>query len=94
MKHRNLISKTAICLYLVLVAVLFTGCLPETTPRDLEPVINGQFKQPKAVHYPSTDYKVAAVVVDKDGNVWYIRMNAKGQVKDNKQLFNVSEYCH
>jgi len=26
MKRRNLISRTAICLYLVLVAVLLTGC--------------------------------------------------------------------
>ncbi len=80
--------------YILLVAVLFTSCIPSTKPKDLEPIISRQFKDAKAVYYPSSDYKAAAVIVDKNGNVWYVRLNATGELKDNKQLFNVSEYCH
>jgi hypothetical protein len=65
-----------------------------STPQDLEPIINGRFKDAKAVYYPSTDYKVSAIVIDKNGNVWYLRMNSSAEMRDEKQLFNVSEHCN
>lgn len=80
----------AIC---ILAAVLFQSCLTGGKPSDLQPIINGKFKDAKAVYYPSTDDKVAAIVIDKDGNVWYLRMNFFSQMRDEKQLFNVSQYC-
>ena len=90
---KNLRTKLSYALYTLLVAVLFTGCL-ESTPKDLQPIIDGRFKGAKAVYYPSTDYKVAAIVIDKNGNVWYLRMNGVDQIKDEKELFNVSEHCN
>jgi len=74
-----------------LVAVLFTSC--GSKPQDLQPIIEGKFKDAKAIYYPSTDDKVAAIVIDKDGNVWYFRLNGFSQLRDEKQLFNVSQYC-
>lgn len=79
-------------IYLLLVVLIFTGC-DSSSPKDLEPVINGRFKQAKAIYYPSTDIKVSAVVVDKNGDVWYLRMNALADMRDEKILFNISEYC-
>lgn len=90
---KNLRTKLSYAFYTLLVVVLFTGCV-ESTPKDLEPIINGQFKDAKAVFYPSTDHKVSAVVVDKDGNVWYLRMNGFSTMRDEKKLFNVSEHCN
>jgi predicted small secreted protein len=92
---KNLKTKLSYALYTLLVAVLLVGCNTyESTPRDLEPIINGKFKDAKAVYYPSTSRQVSAIVVDKDGNVWYLRMNMVDQMRDEKQLFNVSEHCN
>jgi len=91
---KNLRTKLSYALYTLLVAVLLVGCTPESTPRDLEPIINGKFKDARAVYYPSTSSQVSAIVVDKDGNVWYLRMNMVDQMRDEKQLFNVSEHCN
>ena len=91
---KNLRAKLSYATYTLLVAVFLVGCsMPESTPRDLEPVINGKFKGAKAVYYPSTSSQVSAIVVDKDGNVWYLRMNMVDQMRDEKKLFNVSEHC-
>jgi hypothetical protein len=78
----------------LLVAVLLIGCDTSSNPQDLEPIINGRFKDAKAVYYPSTDNKVSAVVIDKKGNVWYLRMNGFAEMRDEKELFNVSEHCN
>lgn len=75
-----------------LVLFFFYGCEKSSKPIDLEPVINGRFSDAKAVYYPSTDYKVSAIVIDKDGNVWYLRMNAFSEMRDEKKLFNISDY--
>jgi len=91
---KNLRSKLSYAIYTVLVAVLLVGCDISSNPQDLEPIINGRFKEAKAVYYPSTDNKVSAVVIDKNGNVWYLRMNAFSEMRDEKQLFNVSEHCN
>ena len=91
---KNLRTKLSYALYILLVAVLFTGCTVGSTPKDLEPIINGKFKDAKAVYYPSTSSQVSAIVVDKEGNVWYLRMNMVDQIRDEKQLFNVSEHCN
>ena len=34
-----------------------------------------------------------ASTIDKDGNVWYFILNGFSQLRDEKQLFNVSQYC-
>ncbi|MRT17764.1 hypothetical protein F3C99_12455 [Vitellibacter sp. q18] len=91
---KNLRNKLSYALYTLLVAVLLVGCDMSSTPQDLEPIINGRFKDAKAVYYPSTDYKVSAIVIDKNGNVWYLRMNSSAEMRDEKQLFNVSEHCN
>jgi hypothetical protein len=91
---KNLRNKLSYTLYTLLVAVLLVGCDMSSTPQDLEPIINGRFKDAKAVYYPSTDYKVSAIVIDKNGNVWYLRMNSSAEMRDEKQLFNVSEHCN
>jgi hypothetical protein len=91
---KNLRTKLNYVLCALLVAVLLVGCDIHSTPQDLEPIINGRFKDAKAVYYPSTDGKVSAVVIDKDGNVWYLRMNGFAEMRDEKQLFNVSDHCH
>jgi hypothetical protein len=91
---KNLRTKLSYALYTLLVAVLFVGCIVESTPKDLEPIINGKFKDAKAVYYPSTSSQVSAIVVDKNGDVWYLRMNKVDQIRDEKQLFNVSEHCN
>ena len=89
---KNLRNKLSYAFYTLLVAVLLIGCDISSTPQDLEPIINGRFKDAKAVFYPSTDNKVSAVVVDNNGNVWYLRMNGYAEMRDEKKLFNVSEY--
>lgn len=78
----------------IYIAILlgFTAC-GGSTPSDLEPVINNNFKDAKTVFYPSTDFKVSSIVVDKNGDVWYLRMNGFGQMKDRLKMFNVSDYC-
>jgi len=80
--------------YTLLASVLLVGCQTESKPKDLEPIINGRFKEAKAVYYPSTSNQVSAVVIDKDGNVYYLRMSMSGKMRDEKQLFNVSEHCN
>ena len=91
---KNLRTKLSYAFYTLLVAVLLVGCQTESKPKDLEPIINGRFKEVKAVYYPSTSSQVSAVVIDKDGNVYYLRMSMSGQMRDEKQLFNVSEHCN
>lgn len=91
---KNLKRTFSYSLCTVLVAVLLFGCDISSTPQDLSPIINGRFKDAKTVYYPSTDNKVSAIVIDKNGNVWYLRMNAFSEMRDDKKLFNVSEYCN
>lgn len=91
---KNLRTKLSYAFYTLLVAVLLVGCQMESKPKDLEPIINGRFKDAKAVYYPSTSSQVSAVVIDKDGNVYYLRMSMSGEMRDEKQLFNVSEHCN
>lgn len=92
MKKLNLHSSAVLMSILMLAAVL-SSCRWSSGPKDLQPIINGRFKTAKAIYYPSSDYKVSAVIVDSDGNVWFIRLNADSEVKDDKQLFNVNTYC-
>ena len=91
---KNLRKKLSYAFYTLLVALLLVGCQTESKPKDLEPVINGRFKDAKAVYYPSTSSQVSAVVIYKDGNVYYLRMSMSGEMRDEKQLFNVSEHCN
>lgn len=79
----------------VVIGIAFQSCINSSNPNDLKPIIDGRFKDAKAVYYPSTDYKVSAVIVDKNGDVWFIRMNSDNVpvVKDDKILFNVTQYC-
>ena len=87
----------AIILYLLFVFSILTGCngcMPQSSPTALQPIINGAYKNAQAVFYPSTDYKVASIIVDEKGDVHYIRMNCFGTIKDQKKLFNVNEFCH
>jgi len=91
---KNLRTKMSYALYILLVALLLVGCQTESKPKDLEPVINGRFKDAKAVYYPSTSSQVSAVVIDKYGNVYYLRMSISGEMRDEKQLFNISEHCN
>jgi hypothetical protein len=90
---KNLRTKLSYALYTLVVAVLLVGCTVKSTPKDLEPIINGKFKDAKAVYYPSTSSQVSAIVVDKYGNVWYLRMNMLDRMRDEKKLFNISEHC-
>lgn len=78
----------------LIISVIFvlSSCTNGSKQSDLAPIINGQFKDAKSVFYPSTDYKVAAVIVDKNGDVWYLRMNGNAVLKDYVKLFNVSSY--
>lgn len=92
MKKLNLHSSAVLMSILMLAAVL-SSCRWSSGPKDLQPIIEGRFKTAKAIYYPSSDYKVSAVIVDSDGNVWFIRLNADAEVKDDKQLFNVNTYC-
>lgn len=92
MKKLNLHSSAVLMSILMLAAVL-SSCRWSSGPKDLQPIIEGRFKTAKAIYYPSSDYKVSAVIVDSDGNVWFIRLNADSEVKDDKQLFNVNTYC-
>jgi len=85
-KSRNL-AKWLLCLVLFSVG----GCQTSTTPKDLQPIINGQFKNAKKVFYPSTDSKVSAIIIDENGDVYYLRMNGAGDMRDNVRLFNVSD---
>lgn len=59
---------------------------------DFQPVIQGRFKDAKNVFYPSTDFKCSVVAIDKNGDVYYLRMNGFNEVVDDKLLFNVSQY--
>ena len=88
MKKLNLHSFAVLMSILVL-----SSCTWSSGPKDLGPIIDGRFKTAKAIYYPSSDYKVSAVIVDSSGNVWFIRLNADAEVKDDKQLFNVNTYC-
>ena len=91
---KKIIKRTYFALYILLVAVLFTGCVPNSKPTDLEPIINARFKDAKAIYYPSSSFQVSAIVVDKNGNVWYMRMSANRDMRDQVQLFNVDEHCN
>lgn len=91
MKKFNLHSSAV--LMSILMASVLSSCTWSSGPKDLQPIIDGRFKTAKAIYYPSSDYKVSAVIVDSSGNVWFIRLNADAEVKDDKQLFNVFTYC-
>jgi Cdc6-like AAA superfamily ATPase len=91
---KNLRTKLSYTLYTVCVSVLLVGCQFDSNPKDLEPIINSRFKDAKVVYYPSTSSQVSAVVIDKDGNVYYLRMSMSGGMRDEKELFNVFEYCN
>lgn len=77
---------------MLFVVLFLSSCFGGSTPKDLQPIIDGQFKNAQAVYYPSTDGKASAVVVDKNGDVYYIRLNGYGELRDNKRLFNVKDY--
>lgn len=66
------------------------GC--SSKPSDLDPVIKGAHKT-RAIYYPSTDFKVAAVVVTESGDVIYFRANGLGQKRDEVLLFNVRDFA-
>jgi hypothetical protein len=76
-----------------MLAAVLSSCTWSSGIKDMQPIIDGRFKTAKAIYYPSSDYKVSAVIVDSSGNVWFIRLNADAEVKDDKQLFNVFTYC-
>lgn len=82
--------KSLIFYFIVIIGLSSCG---GSKPSDLDPVINNNFKDAKTVFYPSSDFKVSAVIVDRNGDVWYLRMNGIGQLKDQQKLFNVSDYC-
>ena len=88
--NKNLFSN-ACKLVLCVVFLSAVSCQTSTTPKDLQPIINGQFKNAKKVFYPSTDSKVSAIVVDENGDVYYLRMNGCGDMRDNVRLFNVND---
>jgi hypothetical protein len=88
-----MLKTISIFLIIALVIAFFVNLISvSSNPRDLQPIIEGRFKNAKAVYYPSSDCKVCAVIVDSGGNVWYLRMNGYATVKDDKQLFNISTY--
>jgi hypothetical protein len=89
----SLLFRPAQLAAILLLAAVFSGCFDGSKVKDMQPIVDGRFKDAKAVFYPSTDFKVAAIVVDKDGNVWYLRLNGDAEMRDEKQLFNVSQYC-
>lgn len=93
MKLKKLISKR-VFLYSFLTLIILNSCSVDNTKshNNLELIINTHFMNPNAVYYPSTDYKSSAVVVDDEGNVWYLRMNPLGELKDNVKLFNVNDF--
>ncbi len=77
---------------LILVAIIsitLSGCL-SSTPKDLEPIIRGKHDVSK-IYYPSTDSKVSAIVVTKDGEVYYYRLNGFGEPRDEVFLFNKND---
>ncbi|MCP4100364.1 MAG: hypothetical protein GY750_02895 [Lentisphaerae bacterium] len=71
-----------------LTCLLAAGCTGEY---DLAPLV-GHENDVEKVYYPSSDYKPAAVVVDKNGDVTYYRLNGFGKLKDKKRLFNIKEF--
>ena len=92
MKKLSIVTFTIVC---ILLMAVFSSCLyPSSRPADMKPIIDGKYKDARSVYYPSTDQKVAAIIVHKNGNVWYLRMNAAGNMRDEIRLFNVSDYCH
>lgn len=88
------ITSSIVILSSLLLMIVLSSCQANSTPKDLQPIIEGQFKDAKSVYYPSTDYKAAAIIIDKQGNVWYLRMNGVANMRDKVQLFNVSEFCN
>lgn len=91
MKSNTNSSRNCLKMLLCLVFLLAVSCQTSTTPEDLQPIINGQFKNAKKVFYPSTDTKVSAIVIDENGDVFYLRMNGRGDMRDNVRLFNVND---
>jgi len=91
MKSNTKLSRNCLKMLLCLVFLSAVSCQTSTTPKDLQPIINGQFKNAKKVYYPSTDSKVSAIVVDENGDVYYLRMNGCGDMRDNVRLFNVND---
>lgn len=71
MKRRNLITITAICLYLVIAAGFFTSCKSDATDK-VKCYEQVQIKYPSATIFalPKNDYKY--VVVDTCGKVMYV----------------------
>lgn len=71
MKRRNLISKTAICLYLVLAAGFLVSCNSDASDK-LKCYEQVQIKYPEATIFalPKNDYKY--IVVDTCGKVMYV----------------------
>lgn len=86
--------KTTISLIALLIIIIVGACKMSSTPTDIEPVIRSEFSGNKKVFYPSTDGKVSSIVIDKDGGVWYLRMNGFAEMRDKVILFNVNEYCN
>ena len=85
MKRRNLINKTAICLYLVLATFLFASCdgYPEHT------VCEGRqnmivYKVEKINDAKYGDYKYA--VTDASGKGWELRSFTKFEIGDTLRI--------
>ena len=81
--------KSLTLILLIASLLIISGC-GSSTPKDLEPIINGKHEVHK-VYYPSTDNKVSAIVVTKGGDVYYYRANGFGELRDEKLLFNVND---
>ena len=69
-------------------ALLVGGCTGEY---DLAPIVEHENDVSKA-YYPSSGDKPAAVVVDKNGDVIYYRLNGYGKMRDRRVLFNVKDF--
>lgn len=78
-------------LLLAIIAIGLLSCGFNTTPKDIQPYLYGELKDFKQIYYPSSDYKACAVVVAKNGDVYYLRVNGYGTLMDNQKLFNINE---
>jgi len=73
---------------LLFLTTLFIGC---NSPSDFNEIIYGEYRDNKAIYYPSTDHKTSCIIIDKDGSVWYLRVNGVGTLRDRVELFNVND---
>lgn len=74
---------------LIVTCALIASIRAKSTSEDIYKVIKIKHPDFKKIFYPSTGNSASCIVITKNGDIYYYRMNAFSSIKDEKFLFNI-----